>query len=585
MGGRILALGFAVIWLALALALPAMSGTRAEEAPAAPAASPNGASTPPADASSAASGTEPSSSGAAEPGKAPEPRTDTAAATPNAEPEPVVPSDTSASAPAPDSARSAPSAAAETPADPIVAAIRAKLADPAIGKGVTPDDLAALQSFYAEHSGRPLWTTSVGFSARAQAVITEIEKADNWGLPSDAFDLPPLADLPANVEAQASDEVKLDIAILKYARYARGGRVSPARVSPLFDQKPELRDPETVLKEIGAASAPDSYLRGLHPKHVQFERLRQALLKERAKGKKSNPAEIQRILVNMERWRWMPADLGSYYVQDNIPEFVGRVVKDGKVVYATKVVVGLPKYATPIFSADMRSIVFNPDWTVPETIVMEDLAPALKADKGPDLSILRDHELNVSYEGKPVDPASIDWGRANVMSYTFTQPPGPDNVLGKLKFNFPNRHAIYMHDTIQPEVFDATVRMASHGCIRVFQPAKLAAFLLAEDKGWSEQKVKEMLAEGNNTIVPLAHKFPVHLTYFTMTVDDKGKAQTFPDIYGLDAKMASALFGKASKLDEIETEANAGEPGPRRRAAWNSGHGGLTDALSGLLGN
>jgi murein L,D-transpeptidase YcbB/YkuD len=471
------------------------------------------------------------------------------------------------------------------PADPIVAAIRVKLADPATRKGVAPEDIAALQAFYAERTGKPLWITSVGFSARAQAVITEIEKAGDWGLPPDAFDLPPLADLPPNAEAQAADEVKLDIAILKYARYARGGRVSPARVSPLIDQKPDLRDPKTVLAEIGAASSPDSYLRGLHPKHEQFERLRQALLKERAKGKKSNPAEIQRILVNMERWRWMPSDLGSYYVQDNIPEFVGRVVKNGKVVYATKVVVGLPKYATPIFSADMRSIVFNPDWTVPETIVLEDLAPALKGENGPDLSILRDHELNVSYEGKPVDPAAIDWGRANVMSYTFTQPPGPDNVLGKLKFNFPNRHAIYMHDTIQPEVFGETVRMASHGCIRVFQPAKLATFLLSADKGWSEQKVKEMLAEGNNTVVPLARKFPVHLTYFTMTVDDKGKVQTFADIYGLDAKMASALFGKAARLDEFQVDANAGATGPRRRSAWNAGRGGLTEAISGLFGN
>ncbi|HZP08026.1 L,D-transpeptidase family protein [Methyloceanibacter sp.] len=582
MGGRILAAGFAAGWLALALALPAMSGTRAEEAPTSAGVAPNGASTPPAEASSATSGTQ-SSSATAEPDKGAEPRTDTAAATPNAEPEPVVPSNTSA--PAPDAAPSGPSAAAAAPADPIVAAIRAKLADPAIRKGVAPEDLAALQAFYSERTENPLWITSVGFSARAQAVITEIENADDWGLPSDAFDLPPPADLPPNVEAQASDEVKLDIAILKYARYARGGRISPARVSPLIDQKPDLRDPKTMLKEIGAARAPDSYLRGLHPKHVQFERLRQALLRERGKGKKSNPAEVQRIIVNMERWRWMPADLGSYYVQDNIPEFVGRVVKNGKVVYATKVVVGLPKYATPIFSADMRSIVFNPDWTVPETIVMEDLAPALKADTGPDLSILRDHELNVSYEGKPVDPATIDWGRANVMSYTFIQPPGPDNVLGKLKFNFPNRHAIYMHDTIQPEVFDETVRMASHGCIRVFQPAKLATFLLSEDKGWSEQKVREMLAEGHDSVVSLSRKFPVHLTYFTMTVDEKGKAQTFADIYGLDAKMASALFGKASKLDELEAEANAGATGPRRRAAWNSGHGGLTEALSGLFGN
>ena len=180
--------------------------------------------------------------------------------------------------------------------------------------------------------------------------------------------------------------------------------------------------------------------------------------------------------------------------QDNIPEFVGRVVKNGKSVYATKVVVGLPKYATPIFSADMRSIVFNPYWTVPETIVLEDLQPALARAMAP-APISRscsDHELTVSYQGKPVDPAKVDWANAKIMSYTFTQAPGPDNVLGKFKFNFPNKHAIYMHDTIQPEFFGETVRMASHGCIRVDQPARLAALLLAEDKGWSPDQVKDM---------------------------------------------------------------------------------------------
>ncbi len=587
MGGRYLAAGLVAV--ALALALPAMSGTRAEEgpAPSTTAAPPqsSGASQPPADTQQAATPSAQSSSDStAQPDKAAEPPTNTAAATPSAEPEPSTPS--GASAPAPDAAAAPqPSVAAETPADPIILAIRAKLADSAIRKGVASDDLAALQSFYAERTGAPLWITGMGFSARAQSVITEIEKADDWGLSADAFELPPAADLPPNVEAQASDEVKLDLAILRFARFARGGRLSPSRISDLIDQKPDLRHPKTVLNEIGAAPAPDAYLRGLHPKHVQFERLRQALLKARAKGKKGNSADVQRIVINMERWRWMPADLGAYHVEDNIPEFVGRVVKNGKVVYATKVVVGLPKYATPIFSADMRSIVFNPDWTVPETIVLEDLQPALKGNNGfgPDLSILRDHELNVSLQGKPVDPAQVDWGRVNVMSYTFTQPPGPDNVLGKLKFNFPNRHAIYMHDTIQPEVFDETVRMASHGCIRVFQPARLATFLLAEDKGWSDEQVKDMLAKGDNSVISLSHKIPVHLTYFTMTVDEKGKAQSFADVYGLDGKMASALFGKAARLDDLE--ADAGSAGGRSRSAWNAGRGGLTDAINGLFGN
>ena len=246
----------------------------------------------------------------------------------------------------------------------------------------------------------------------------------------------------------------------------------------------------------------------------------------------------------------MPTELGSYYVWDNIPEFLARVVKNGKTIYVEKTIVGQPKYPTPIFSAEMRSIVFNPDWTVPETIIREDLQPALQHGGffgGPSTAILEEHDLKVSFEGHPVDANSIDWVKANIWQYTFTQAPGPDNVLGALKFNFPNKHAIYMHDTVQPELFAETVRTASHGCIRVFQPERLATLLLAEDKGWSAQQVKSMLATGNNSMVSLNRPLPVHLTYFTAVVDEKGKVQTFADIYGLDTRWARPCSVRPSR--------------------------------------
>jgi murein L,D-transpeptidase YcbB/YkuD len=481
----------------------------------------------------------------------------------------------------------------QPPADPMVAAIREKLKDPALRKSTTSDDLAALEAFYAERTGPPLWITPMGFSTRAQGVINEIQDADDWGLASEAFDLPPAADLPATTEAQAADEIKLDVAVLKYARFARGGRMTPSRVSDVFDQKASLRSPKTVLTEIADATAPDAYLRSLQPKQEQFDRLHQALVKLRAslKARGRKPASdpvVQRIVINMERWRWMPPELGSYYVWDNIPAFTARVMKNGKSIYVEKVVVGQVKYATPIFSAHMRSIAFNPEWIVPETIKLDDLQPSLRGGGvfgEPDTSILREHQLSVSYQGKPVDASTVDWGRANILQYTFTQPPGPENVLGKLKFNFPNRHAIYMHDTIQPEFFDEEVRALSHGCIRVRQPDRLATLLLSEDKGWSAEQVRNLLATGNNSIVPLSRSVPVHLTYFTVVADEKGKLQTFDDIYGIDAKMSALMFGKALKPDDGTVEAMAAAGPPKKRAAWNNGGGGLADAINGLFGN
>jgi L,D-transpeptidase YcbB len=160
-----------------------------------------------------------------------------------------------------------------------------------------------------------------------------------WGLSSAAFDLPPAGDLPATTEAQATAEIKLGLAILKYARFARGGRVDPSQLSELLDQTPALRDPKIVLTEIAASQAPDAYLRSLHPKHEQFELLRQALLKAHAEAQAGakqsrNERDIQRLLINMEHWCWMPEELGALYVWNNVPEFMLHVVKNGQIVHS-----------------------------------------------------------------------------------------------------------------------------------------------------------------------------------------------------------------------------------------------------------
>ena len=385
------------------------------------------------------------------------------------------------------------------------------LLNPDFRKGIRAADLKALDEFYGTREGPPLWVTDAGFTDKAQAVIKEIGKADDWGLDASSFDLPPASDLLATQNAIADDELQLSIAVLKYARDAQIGRLTPKQVSKLFDQHPHLRDPKTVLTEIAAASAPDAYLTSLQPQQEQFKRLRQALLKARAaakaRGRKpSNDRNVQLIVINMERWRWMPRSLGALYVWNNVPEFNTRVIKDGKIIYVEKTIVGQYKYATPFFSAPMRNIVFHPNWTVPPTIMKEDLAPKLQGQR-----------WRILQHVQKRDPGSLRsqgelQGRAhrcrrrrlenvNIHRYTFTQEPGPANVLGKLKFNFPNRHAIYMHDTPQPELFDESVRTLSHGCIRVHEPDRFAALLLAEDKGWSMAQVKNQLAQESQTTV------------------------------------------------------------------------------------
>ena len=291
------------------------------------------------------------------------------------------------------------------------------------------------------------------------------------------------------------------------------------------------------------------------------------LLKARGVGddgaakKPRNEQEIQRLLINMERWRWMPTELGTVYIQDNVPEFMLYVVKNGKTIHSDKIAVGKLAHATPIFSADMRTIVFNPEWTVPPSIVREILLPNLRGGGwfGGSTSILREHGLQVKYNGRTVDPGSINWNTVNLANIAFTQPPGPTNVLGKLKLLYPNKYVVYMHDTTQPEVFNETMRAIGHNCIRMANPSQLAEILLEQDKGWDAKKIQELLAKGVDEEVALDHPVPVHTTYFTAAVDDQGKVTSFADVYGLDRKVAPIVLGKAVAYAPSADDAGSGD--------------------------
>ncbi len=449
----------------------------------------------------------------------------------------------------------------------IVDEIRAGLEDAGSRAGAHADDIAGLEAFYAERTGLALWMTSAGLSPEAQSILGEIAKADEWGLDVGAFMVPPADYQPTTAEDQAATEIAIDLAILRYARYARGGRADPASLSKVMDQTATLRDPKTVLTEIAVSETPDAYLTGLHPKHEQFERLRQALLKARASGD-AKPKDVKRLLVNMERWRWMPEDLGPLYVWLNTPEAMVSVVKGKETIHSERTIVGKRVYATPVFSAEMKTIVFNPEWIVPQTIIKEDLLPKLRVKKsggflslsegGYNLEVLKVNHLTVKYKDRVIDPIKVDWQKVNMNNITFVQPPGPRNVLGKVKFLYPNEHAVYLHDTLKRGLFKNAVRVEGHQCPRVENPDKFAAALLAEDKGWTKDKIDKLMANGKNTAIDLDHPLPVHTTYFTAVVDADGKVKTFADIYRLDDKVASAVIGKSVSAAPVANAAPRG---------------------------
>lgn len=487
------------------------------------------------------------------------------------------------------------------PAHPVVAVIRAKLEKPGQYKSAAASDLKALTELYGAREEPPLWITESGFSDKAKAIMAEIRKADDWGLQASSFELPAADAAPATEDAQADAEIELSIAILSYARDAQIGRLSPSQVSKLFDQHPTLRDPKTVLTEMAASGAPDKYLLSLHPQHVPFKRLQEALVRARDSAKATgrrpeDDRKVQLIVINMERWRWLPRQLGNYHVWNNVPEFNVRVIKGDQVIYQEKTIVGQYKYATPFFSAPMRNIVFHPNWTVPPTIIKEDLAPKLQGPSGGGFfgnskdAILRRYGLSVSYKGERISADTVDWNSVNIHAYTFTQDPGPANPLGQFKFNFPNKHAIYMHDTPQRELFAERTRTLSHGCIRVNQPDRFAALLLGEDKGWSMNQVRSLVAKGpgSSTVIALNRHVPVHLTYFTAMAGQDGTVSDFADFYGIDNRMASKLFSNPAhfpmpatpEVAESGSSSSTQAQAQRRRTG-----GGFDNFISGIFGN
>jgi murein L,D-transpeptidase YcbB/YkuD len=450
---------------------------------------------------------------------------------------------------------------------PAQIALRKKLSEMADRANVAPadaEDLAGAAAFYDAHRGSLLWVTEAGISERGKAVINEIRKADDWGLRARDFALPQLHAGTDTPEAAAAAEMALTFAVLKYARHARGGRLGDlSSISKVLDYRPPVRRPADVLTDIAASYAPDAYLRSLHPQHEQFQALRRLLLKLRGSdatasvepGREDRTVRLGRILVNMERWRWLPADLGEFYVWNNVPEFLTRVVRRGETIHSDRIVAGQPDWATPAFSADMKMIVFHPSWGVPDGIKRKELLPRLRDGSQSGLlglltgtqssrAVLERYQLQVSYQGRPIDPDQVDWRTANIGAYEFRQPPGPMNPLGVVKFMFPNKHDVYMHDTTASErdLFAKPYRGLSHGCMRVADPLRLAVILLAQDKGWSEQQVQS-LVNGGTLEVKLTTRIPVHMTYFTAMVDRQGNLQTFGDLYGLDTRMGAILFG------------------------------------------
>ncbi len=245
---------------------------------------------------------------------------------------------------------------------------------------------------------------------------------------------------------------------------------------------------------------------------------------------------VEQLRANLERTRWVFEDLEDNFLIVNIASFRAYIVRDGDVVWTSRVQVGTPYRKTPVFKSSMKYLVFNPTWTVPPTILRQDILPRVREDPGYLAS--RNIEI-IDNSGAVIDPFDIDWPNLRGFPYRLVQGPGPANALGRVKFIFPNEHFVFLHDSPSQALFERQGRAFSSGCIRVESPFELASILLGD--GWDRERIDGVIRSEVTETVFLQEPLTVMLLYATTEVDDDGRVFFFSDVYDRDQPVIDGL--------------------------------------------
>ena len=253
----------------------------------------------------------------------------------------------------------------------------------------------------------------------------------------------------------------------------------------------------------------------------------------------SSGEKISKIILSLERLRWLPQDLKSKYIFINQAFYETWMMQDGKEIFRSDVIVGKSIHQTAVFNDEMDKVVLNPRWFVPRSIIYNEMVPKLY--NNPYYLAEQGYEVR-DIKGRQVNSSTINWSQFSEKNIPFNvvQPPGPKNALGRVKFLFPNQHAIYMHDTPARNLFKKDNRALSHGCVRVQKPMEFAEIIL-KTEGWTPAKIAAAIATGKNQTVLLSKKIPVYLGYYTAWADQEGNVRLRDDVYGRDRVLNQAL--------------------------------------------
>lgn len=418
------------------------------------------------------------------------------------------------------------------------------------------DVWADVQRFYEQRAHAPQWVGQDD-DAPAEAALRVLQHAPEHGLARanyDNADLPRLLASDDSIAKSFGDDaaklaqldLRITASLLALGRDVSVGRLDPASIDKRWKKARTVPDLAGTLGVAAAAGTLDQWLDTVRPQHPEYAALQKAAAAMRARpGEDAGDDRATQLALNMERWRWLPDDLGDPHILVNVPAFQMAVREGGRPVVEMKVVVGTPDHATPIFSDRMKTIVFSPYWNVPESIAEGETAPAVARDP----QYLSRNNIEILRRGSKgdsvVDPGSVDWDDpAAIKTLAFRQKPGPGNALGHVKFLFPNPYDVYLHDTPADGLFARQGRALSHGCVRLERPEALAEYLLRDEPKWDADRIRAAMHKGEEEHVAMKQHVPVHIVYFTAWPDAGGGVHTFADVYGLDAKQLRAAAAR-----------------------------------------
>jgi murein L,D-transpeptidase YcbB/YkuD len=375
------------------------------------------------------------------------------------------------------------------------------------------------QRFYQQNGYMLVWSDGKTPRSQMDGLIRAIQAADRDGLDPADYSVDDLGRIRQAFDAShaADADVRFTYAYLRYASDLTHGTLNPEEIDPQWHAAPRKVDVHAALQRGLADNRIEDSFQTLAPAAPQYQGLKHQLALARQNG--GTPETLTRIAMNMDRWRWLPDDLGSRYILINIPAFRLDAIEDGKSVLAMDVVTGKKDSPTPVLADEMTTVVFSPYWNIPADIVTKEILPKVERDP----EYLERNNIELDDSGK-----------------NYRQRPGEGNSLGQVKFLFPNHFNVYLHDTPAQALFNRIERDFSHGCVRLARPMDLAKYVLRDQPEWTDDRIVSAMNGGVEKAVALKQPLPIYLVYFT-TWEENGALQTRPDVYGLDRRHVKAV--------------------------------------------